>query len=301
MAERPKIRAVVVTFHPAETVAENLAAMASECSEVIVVDNGSTPQAHAAIRSVPGVTLLPLGENLGVAAALNRGAEAAAAAGAEWIVTFDQDSAPEPGMIAALWAAHERMPRAAVIGPRILEDGAAPSRYRWVRRHPRWPGLFQRVASDGADLAGVTMLITSGSLIELAAWRALGGFDERLFIDYIDTDYCLRVIRAGREVAVAGEAVLRHRLGERRDARVGGLNFRPTHHAAFRHYYMSRNRVLMWRRHAGAVPHWAAFDAAFAAYNLLRVLLFEDERTAKIKAMVAGTWAGLQGRSGRMP
>jgi len=40
----------------------------------------------------------------------------------------------------------------------------------------------------------VTMLVTSGSMIELATWQALGGFDEGLFIDYIDTDYCLRVI-----------------------------------------------------------------------------------------------------------
>ncbi|HWA86494.1 MAG TPA: glycosyltransferase family 2 protein [Opitutus sp.] len=301
MIERPKIPAVVVTYHPADTVTANLSAMVRESGEVIVVDNGSSPQAHAAIESVRGVTLLALGENLGVAAALNRGAEAAAAAGAGWMVAFDQDSVPEPGMIAALWAAHARMPRAAVIGPRILEDGAVPSRYRWVRRHPHWPGLFQRVPSYGEDLAGVTMLITSGSLIELAAWRELGGFDERLFIDYIDTDYCLRTIRAEREVAVAGAAVLRHRLGERRDARIGGMNFRPTHHAAFRHYYMSRNRILMWRRHARAVPHWAAFDAVFAAYNFVRVLLFENERAAKIKAMAAGTWAGLCGRSGRMP
>ena len=291
---------MVVTFHPEETVAENLRAMVRECGTVIAVDNGSEPEALARLAAVDGVTLLPLGENLGVAAALNRGAAAAMRSGSRWVVTFDQDSRPHPGFAAALWAAHLALPRAAVVGPRIQEETTCAGEYRWVRRNPRWPGCYERVQCRGTDLADVTMVVTSGSMVELATWQSLGGFDEGLFIDYVDIDYCLRVIRAGRGIAVAAGAVLSHRLGARQSARWLGKEFRPMHHPAFRHYYIARNRIAVWRRHSLAVPHWAAFDLCFALYNLFRVLVFEGRRWRKVGAMLRGTRDGLLGRSGPM-
>jgi rhamnosyltransferase len=289
---------LVVTFHPDEAVTDNLRAIVQECGTAIVVDNGSGPDALARLAAVDGVTLVPLEKNLGVATALNRGAGRALKNDCQWVVTFDQDSRPEPGFAAALWATHLARPRAAVIGPCIHEEASCAGEYRWVRRHPRWPGCYERVPCRGPWLDHVTMVVTSGSMVELAAWQALGGFEEGLFIDYVDIDYCLRVIRAGREVAVAGGAVLLHRLGARRSARWLGKEFRPMHHAAFRHYYIARNRIIVWRRHALAVPHWAAFDLCFGVYNLFRVLVFEERRWQKIRAMLRGTWDGLRGRKG---
>jgi rhamnosyltransferase len=292
---------VVVLYYPDDSVAENLRAMVAECDSIVAMDNGSSAEVRGRCEAVPGVTLISLGENLGVAAALNRGAAWASDRGCEWIVAFDQDSRPQRGMVDALWAVHESNSLAAVIGPRIQEEGAVVSRYRWVRRHPMCPMLFQRVGATNQDLMEVTMLVTSGSLIELALWRRLGGFDEALFIDYIDTDYCLRAIRAGRRVAVAANAVLEHRLGDRQTDRLLGREFRPTHHAAFRHYYMARNRVRMWGRHAMAVPHWSLFDLCFAGFNGFRVLAFEKKRWWKLKAIMLGTWDGLFGRFGPCP
>lgn len=293
--------AVVVTYHPEPDVVENLQAMGRECGRVLIVDNGSSAQAQAAMAAVAGVTLLPQGVNLGLAAALNLGVARAAEQGCEWVVTFDQDSRPEPGMIAAMWQTHLALPSAAVIGPRIQEENAQLANYRWVCRHETWPLLFRRVGYSGKDIAEVTMLVTSGSMIDIAVWRSLGGFEAGLFIDYIDTDYCLRVIRSGRQVAVAGGALLMHRLGAREKRVFMGRVHRPTHHAAFRHYYIARNRVRIWARHALTVPHWALFDLIFAVYNMLRVVAFESGRLRKLKAMILGTWDGLCRRSGPLP
>jgi rhamnosyltransferase len=293
-----KLCGVVVTYHPPADVAKNLSAMAGECGRLLVIDNGSPLESQAAIAAVPGVTLLPQGRNRGLAAALNVGLRRASDWGCEWVVTFDQDSTPEPGMVEAMRTSLATLPRAALIGPRIHEAGSLTESYRWVTRHPRWSFLFRRAKYGGNDIVEVTMIITSGSMMEVATWRALKGFDEQLFIDYIDTDYCLRVLRTGRTIAVAGQAILRHRLGARETRSVMGREIRPTHHAPFRHYYMARNRVIVWRRHALAVPHWAVFDFCFAVFNTARVLLFERDRCAKMAAMLRGTWHGLLGRGG---
>jgi len=292
--------AVVVLYHPEPDVEDNLRVLAGECGRVLVADNGCAPELRVRLEAVPGVTWLPMDGNVGVATALNRGLAWAQAQGFGWALTFDQDSRPKPGMVAALTQAALAMPRAAVICPRVEEEGSKPANYRWVTKHPALPLLFRRVPCGGTDLPEVTMAITSGSLLNLATWSALGRFDDGFFIDYVDAEYCLRVIRSGHRVAVAGGAVLQHRLGAREERVVLGRDFRPMNHAPFRHYYMARNRVTVWRRHALAVPHWAAFDFCFAWYNLARVLFFESQRRAKVKAILRGTWHGLQGITGPM-
>jgi rhamnosyltransferase len=293
--------AVVVTFHPDEAVIENVRAIAAECAHVLIVDNGSPASVQARFADLPRTELLALGENRGIAAALNVGARRAADMGFGWIITFDQDSRPVPGMIAALAATAQRNPRAAVVAPRILESGVGDVEYRWVRPNPRAGWLFQRVTCRDSDLPAVTMAITSGSLIEVATWENLGGFDEDLFIDYVDIDYCLRVVRAGGTVAVSAAAMLRHKLGARQTGVWLGHEFRPTHHAAFRHYFIARNRVHVWRRHAGAALHWALFDFCFALYNALRVVAFEPQKGTKLKAMLLGACDGFRGRKGGCP
>ena len=81
---------------------------------------------------------------------------------------------------------------------------------------------------------------------------------------------------------------------------MAGRKVRPTFHSALRLRYMARNRWVVWRRHAWAFPHWAAFDAVYSHYNLLRVLVFEDGRAAKLAAVVRGTWDGVCGRRGQI-
>lgn len=301
MVDGAELCGVVVTYHPDEHVGENIRAMVAECGHVLVIDNGSSPAERAQLGAVPGVELIELGENLGIAAALNVGARRALAGGRRWIVTFDQDSTPRAGMIAALRVTAGGNPRAAVIVPCIIEGGIGGAPYRWVRQHPRARWVYQRVACGVHDLPEVTMAISSGSMIELETWARIGGFEEALFIDYVDIDFCLRVLRRQREIVVSAAAKLDHRLGARKQGRLLGHAFRPTHHPAFRHYYIARNRVWIWRRHAAAVPHWALFDLCFASYNLVRVVALEQGRWKKVKAIVLGVWDGLRGRGGPCP
>src|SRR5437016_4565785 len=54
-------------------------------------------------------------------------------------------------------------------------------------------------------------LITSGSIINLAA--RTGGFDEHLFIDMVDIEYCYKSIAAGYKIIQFKNILLEHRLG----------------------------------------------------------------------------------------
>lgn len=292
--------AVMVVFHPDETVLENIRAIVRECGLVVVVDNGSSQATRARITAETGVELISLGRNLGVATGLNRGMAWAAARGFEWVITFDQDSEPLPGLCAALLETKDRLRNVATVGPQI-EEAASAGKALWLTVHPWSKLLFTRVACIGRDLTDVSMIVTSGSLTSVAAWRSLGGFDEGLFIDFVDTDFCLRVKAAGLRIAVSAGARLRHRLGDRERRVLFGKSFFPTHHSALRHYYIARNRMPMLRRHGFAHPHWMGFEFMASAMWGFRMLAFERDRWLKTKAMLWGTWDGLMGRNGPCP
>jgi rhamnosyltransferase len=292
---------VVVTYHPSAEVAGTCAALVEECGRLIVVDNGSGRETCQWLAALPGVEVISLPENCGVAQALNVAFARAADLGFAWVLACDQDSIPRSGLMAALWNSHLSKPNAAVVGPRIVEGALGGREYRWLQPHPWCRWWFQRAPCRGADLTDVSMVMTSGSLIELACWRALGGFDERLFIDYVDTDFCLRCRQHGRLVAVSAAARLDHQLGRREQRKFLGHTFYPTNHPPFRHYYIARNRVLMLRRHGLRFLHWTFFDLAAAGLWLFRVLVFEQAKATKLKAMALGTWDGLRGRSGPAP
>ena len=297
----PRVIAVVVTFHPDDGVFDRLRVIARECDVVIVVDNGSGAEMTKRLGAA-GVEVVALAENRGLATALNIGLSRARELGYEWAVTFDQDSTPQAGMVAALWATRERFAEpgmVAVVGPRLREERVAHEDHRWVVPHERCRWWFRRVPCVEHDLAGVAFVITSGALMDLRIFAKIGPMDDGLFIDYIDHDYCLRARRLGFEILVSAGAMLGHNLGAKREFAVAGRKVRPTFHSALRLRYMARNRWVLWRRYARAFPHWAAFDGVYSHYNLLRVLVFEDGRLAKLAAVACGTWDGLRGRKGK--
>jgi rhamnosyltransferase len=293
------VGAVVVTYFPDAEFDARLAAIARQTSPVIVVDNS----ADAAVRhrleklsAALGATFLANPDNLGLGAALNRAFRELAAT--EWIVAFDQDSTPAPGCIAALFdRATSWPPVPAVVGANWTDAARPGFPARHLRPHPWCSGWFRReIAQD--DIHSVTCVITSGSLFHRPTWNELGGFDESLFLDLVDTDYCLRAGRSGRLIAVAAGARLDHHRGAKRAVAFAGRTFWPAFAPPVRLRYLFRNRLLLFRRHALEFPHWVAFELVYAAKIAAEILFLEDNKTAKLAACLRGTWDGLWGRSG---
>ncbi|MFC4172952.1 hypothetical protein ACFOYU_12920 [Microvirga sp. GCM10011540] len=150
--------------------------------------------------------------NLGVAEALNILALNAIMRGCTRLALFDQDSRPPEGMVAALGGAMDQLAasgeRVAVIGPRITAPAGQEERYKSPRYFPQ-PA---RPARHGA--VPVRYIITSGSLVDLSAFRAVGPFRSDFFIDGIDTEWCFRAWAKGYSCWFHGELPMEHTIGE---------------------------------------------------------------------------------------
>ena len=137
--------------------------------------------------------------------------------------------------------------------------------------------------------------MTSGCLLNLRAYRAVGPFLDALFIDFVDNEYCLRLRKHGFLVLRANLARLNHSVG---DTRKFGP-FIATNHSPLRRYYKTRNRFLVFSRYLRDFPGHCLFDLVRLAKEIASIVLFEGEKFAKLRMIWLGFCDFLRGRYGR--
>lgn len=297
-----RIHAVVVTHRPDSARLEQLlAALASEGCPVLLIDNATPqwdPQSIDGRHSVRAVRQLP--GNEGLASAQNAGIALARARRASCVLLMDQDSVPQPGMVRALWDTLQRLRQS---GVRVACVGSR-------QRLPHLDGLTgfatlgwlgpKQAACRGADRAvECDTLIASGSLIPMDVLDAVGGMDESLFIDLVDTEWCFRARAKGYRVFGACGAVLEHRLGDSARRVWAGRWRSVPRHPASRYYYIFRNTVLVGRR--DFVPlKWLLYYLRWLATLFLVHGVFARDRAGELGMMVRGALDGVRGISGRL-
>ena len=276
-----RICAGIVLCNPdPERLAQSLASLRGQAERVYLCDNGSANIAE--IRKLagdPAATLLENGENLGIAAALNRLCREAADAGYTWIMTLDHDTVlPEdaiPKMAPYLGDAE-----AGILCPAVWYEG-------WKE---------QPQAKDGTERVSACM--TSGSLTRLAAWEKAGGFREAFFIDFVDNDFCMQLRLNGYAVVRVNSVVMRHSLGEVRTVRIPLLGERRwVTHKPWRVYYMIRNNLVFvkdYKAHLN-VPK----EKAKVAYIAWISWLHTKEKKETLRAIRQGMKDAKSGKLGK--
>jgi rhamnosyltransferase len=150
--------------------------------------------------------------------------------------------------------------------------------------------------SGKEGLIACDFLISSGSLISLAALVDIGPMDESLFIDNVDLEWSFRALAKGYTLIGVCTTTMHHRLGHSRLQLPFGLGLVKVHDP-IRLYYIMRNRLLLYR-----LPHtptvWIAQDVPRVAVKFLLFSLLIPPRMDNVRFMLTGLRDGLLGRSG---
>jgi rhamnosyltransferase len=244
-----KVFAVVVTFLPqAEPLINLLKVLTPQVTRVLVIDN--TPEEDRIVESLCDelglvqVELIRLGNNLGIAKAFNVGIEAAVSAGATHVLLSDQDSQPAPDMIQGLVRAEAELTS---LGISLAAVGAS---FTNINSGDLFPFLVdvkgslffgRRSASPNQPHVEVLTLISSGTLIPVAAIKAVGLMREDFFIDSVDTEWCYRARALGYRLYGTAWATMLHRMGDS-SLRVWYFGwFKANAYSPLRVYYQIRN------------------------------------------------------------
>ena len=290
-----RIFAVVVTFGcDWGRLAVQFERLLRQVDRIVWVDNGSGGDLQPWLRQWPADRVHPLwlAQNQGIGYAQNRGIEWALEQDATHVLLMDHDSLPAPDMVGLLMAALRDHPDAAAVGPRYADPRRQSDRTPFFRMEGwslRWLDCH-----DPARVWEVDHVIASGCLMPAPALRQVGLLQEDYFIDWVDVEWCLRAREQGLKIYGVCAATLEHRLGDQ-VARVLGREV-PLH-APWRHYYQSRNVVLMLRSTRANVPT----KLHHAVQQLKRLVVFSvfvPGRGKYFKMWMKGLLHGMLGRRG---
>ncbi len=247
---------------------EKINTYAPFCDCVVAVDNGD--------NAVPeGIHRLPMGGNKGIAAALNAGFEYLIKQGCDAVLTMDDDSSfPLADASAVLPLVEKRLGDYGIVG---LNFNCSPdSKSDVVIRTHNW--------------------LTSGNFVSTEAWKAVGGYREELFIDYVDFDFCSRLEQAGYKVGYLRDYSIEHRIGNPIEFKLLGRTFHAMNHSPIRDYYRYRNARFLSKENP------QAFEKEYLKelfWQLPKMLLFEDNKAEKLRMIRKGIADGKQGKLGK--
>jgi GT2 family glycosyltransferase len=231
--------------------------------DVVVVDNGSDDDSPTLLHDeFPEVAVLVLERNLGFGPALNRAVEEHPA---DPLILLNNDAEAEPRFVEALLdAAAEGVQAVAGIllqerSPGLI-DSAGVVADSTLMGFDYLHGEPLEAAATAADPLGPT---GGAALLDRAAFRAVGGFDERIFLYYEDLDLALRMAAAGARCRLAAGARAVHAYS----ASLGAGSGRKFAHTGWSRGYMLRRYGVM--SHPAAAARVLATEGAICAGQLL--------------------------------
>lgn len=268
----------VVTYNPDIGILDsNLCTLCPQVNEVFVVDNGSgnVKNILGLLQRFPNVSVYTNDNNLGIAQALNWLCGLAFHKSYQWIVTMDQDSMCDNLMITKL----SEMIRndIGIIAPRV---------------EFRDKGMLIEATYNKTDaVEKIDACITSGSLTNLEAWRLIGGFDEWMFIDHVDNEFCAHLKQKGYQIVRVNDALLYQRAGDMKHITLFGKPIMLPYYSTFRNYYICRNTVYFIRK------YWKTIDLLREirsfVYSQAIKLIFEKGRLRNLKSSFLGIRDGI--------
>jgi rhamnosyltransferase len=296
-----KVTALVVSYFPDDAVILKLMqSLASQVDHLILIDNGGGESAAAAAKSMGiGLEHINLGKNLGLGHALNVGFERAAALGAKYVATFDQDSAPLPDLIDSLKKVHQDLEakgvNCAAVAPVFFDRRESAKVYFPFYYEEEGRILSATPATSSENVVETDVLITSGMLVRTDVWTNGVHYDEGLFVDYTDTEWCFRARSQGYRLFGCLRVEMGHAPSDAPPARVFGFSF--FRYSPLRRYYYFRNTVKFC-----LAPYvswtWKRRLSMGLALRFGVNLVIDEKKWRSFKMMLLGALDGFRGRTG---
>ncbi len=269
-----KIAAAVVTHNRPQLLPEVLDALRNQTyplTRLMVVDNASGIETQTLLNQCNDLEVIRFEQNTGGAGGFAKGVECALASDADWVWLLDDDAVPRADALEKLIEALSELPEpVGAICTSVVEHGEVALMHRRFFE----PKTLHEPVVPLAAYSGVVVPIHTASfvgfLLNCKAAAEVGKPNASFFIAYDDTEYSLRLHRAGWPLWLAPASVVDHKRsvkGRLRDGPYGA-----------KHYYNLRNQLAVYR-HYGEASAWR-LPALIIKHGILALL---DARVASLR------------------
>lgn len=268
------VLAGIVLFNPdMERLKQNISAILPQVDKLVLVDNGSDIFDVTSIQD-EDIVYLRNEKNIGIASALNQIMQYAYDNGYDWALTLDQDSVVADNLM-------------------VVYSGIADKENIGIVCCKTVDRNFKELDEDKtfADHE-VKYCITSASLTNVKGWKQVGGFDESMFIDWVDWDICIALRHAGYKIIKTDHTHILHELGTNtRLKHIGKFQIMILNRSAIRYYYVARNWIYLGRK-------WHDENLFIKILQVIKMLLvalmFENNKRKNFIAFYKGTIDGFK-------
>lgn len=273
------ILAIIITYNPEiQLLEKNISALSGQVDKVIVYDNNSSN--HLLIESMmnkfDNTIYYHYEENLGLPVHYNEAIFYAKKNGYEWVLTMDQDTIVPPELVEN-YTKYISLPEIAIVSPVVFDINL---------------DNYCDNDSFNDEITYIQYCISSASLVNVNIAHKIGLFDEKLFIDNVDFDFCKRVIDNNYKIIRVNNCVIKHQVGESRYIKLFNKKQIVFNHSAFRKYYFFRNRIYFAKKYNySVVGNFKYFRNLFKYYLLI---VFENDRIKKYVSATKGVIDGLK-------
>ncbi|WP_081949081.1 glycosyltransferase family 2 protein [Litchfieldella xinjiangensis] len=281
-----KIDAVVVTYKPNfEILTSLIDSISNQVSCIYVINNGTTQASY----KFSNVVWCDLGENKGIAHALNVGLRMSLASGSDFVLISDQDTIYPAGYINNMLS--NTSSNDAAIAPRFHDQVSGSYSSFYIS------GLSYFIKKKvDYGLVEISQAISSGLVVSSDVIRNIGGFREDLFIDWVDFEWCWKVKKNGYNIVGNANVIIEHRLGDT-SKKIGNREIGIR--SPLRHYYITRNAfyLAIYSNDLCVRYRIVLFFKSFR--YILAFPLLVAPRAKNLKAVLLGFLHGLKGKLGK--
>lgn len=268
--------AAVVLYNPGIEEIKTIRKYYQTVDRVFVLDNSDCDNYRAVMECVKEkkehVVYHHFGRNVGLCRAMNYGISMAFESGCEWILLMDDDSIPSTDIVKVytdyIKENSENCDNVAVLSPIHIHSRSKAKPYEG-NKPVRWA-------------------MTSGCFYNIKIFRHLGGFQEALFVDGLDMEYCYRAVERGYRVIECGRATVLHYPAETRKFSVFGIDIIKYGYSSPTRYYM-QCRSLIW-----ILLRYRYFETLiYYIWRWVKVLFFFEDKKEFLRQMISGTKEGV--------
>lgn len=291
LQQKNDICSIIVVYNGYDCLRTTVGSIITQVGGIVLIDNNSDEETlnliNDLVHEYSSISVIYNKDNLGIAVAFNQGVNYAKMNGFQFFLTLDQDSTSAPNMVEEMLKVYEEYGNdpLASLCPRVIydcRDGAA--------------------RNEGNTMNWRTRLvaISSGHLVSINLFDCVGEYNEDLFIDSVDFDYCLRIqITKGRLIECES-ALLYQQLGDTLLFSILGLKYKYSMHSPIRNYYMTRNHIYIMKNYLKVFPIFCIKKQIGMIIEIFKVIIFHPERRETIHFIVLGIKHGFQDYLGKI-
>lgn len=218
--------AIIILYNPDEETINYWKFFQNNFKHLFFIDNSNDK-----IEQIELNNYYSLGQNKGIAYAQNFGIALAKELGFQYIINFDQDSRFDYKIIYDLLKEFKKIKeydnRIVAMGPAIIEKET---------------GEFYKSSRMKESVRKTDFIISSGSIIPISSFDNIGMYNELLFIDGVDQEWCWRALSEDYNIYISKNVTINHTVGQKK---ISFFGYPIIFSAPFRYFYKYRNYVWL--------------------------------------------------------